>query len=94
MAKYRKRPIVVEANQWFRDGDHSKVEKYINYESKLSCGKCGKGSQFHGWITSHETGGYKVCPRDWIIKDIVGKYYPCKPDIFEATYEPEKEDEK
>jgi hypothetical protein len=28
------------------------------------------------------------CPGDWIIKGVKGEFYPCKPDIFEATYEP------
>lgn len=28
---------------------------------------------------------------DWIIKDVQGEFYPCKPDIFEATYEPAEE---
>ena len=31
----------------------------------------------------------KVSENDWIIKGIAGEFYPCKPDIFEATYEPD-----
>ncbi len=30
----------------------------------------------------------EASPGDWIIKGVKGEYYPCKPDIFEATYEP------
>jgi hypothetical protein len=31
---------------------------------------------------------YEVSPGDWIIRGVKGEFYPCKPDIFEATYEP------
>lgn len=40
----------------------------------------------HGWIDTPE-GGHIVCPGDWVITGIQGERYPCKPDIFEATYE-------
>jgi hypothetical protein len=40
----------------------------------------------HGWIDTLE-GGHTVCPHDWIITGVTGEKYPCKPHIFEATYE-------
>jgi len=40
----------------------------------------------HGWIDTLED-GHNVCPGDWIITGVKGEYYPCKPDIFEETYE-------
>ncbi|WP_182360570.1 hypothetical protein [Tomitella gaofuii] len=40
----------------------------------------------HGWIDTLE-GGHTVCPGDWIITGVAGEFYPCKPDIFAATYE-------
>jgi hypothetical protein len=33
-------------------------------------------------------GVMKASPGDWIIKGVKGEFYPCKPDIFAATYEP------
>jgi hypothetical protein len=33
-------------------------------------------------------GGMTASPGDWIIRGVQGEFYPCKPDIFEATYEP------
>jgi len=33
-------------------------------------------------------GGHVASPGDWIIKGIAGEFYPCKPEIFEATYDP------
>lgn len=49
--------------------------------------KCGHSWHEHGWIDTLE-GGHTVCPGDWIITGVQGEHYPCKPDIFEATYEP------
>ena len=71
MAKFVKKPVVVEATQWFKHGDHPHVEK------------CGL---VNGWIKTLE-GGYVVTPGDWIITGVKGEHYPCKPDIFEATYQ-------
>lgn len=47
---------------------------------------CGRTWHDHGWIDTLE-GGHTVCPGDWIITGVQGEVYPCKPDIFEATYE-------
>jgi hypothetical protein len=40
-----------------------------------------------GWVKTLE-GGHMVTPGDWIITGVKGEHYPCKPDIFAATYEP------
>lgn len=52
-----------------------------------SCKHCGRIMHQHGWIDTLE-GGHIVCPGDWIITGVKGERYPCKPDIFAATYEP------
>jgi len=46
----------------------------------------------HGWIDTPE-GGHTVCLGDWIITSVKGEHYPCKPDVFAATYEEMKDDE-
>jgi hypothetical protein len=74
MAKYRKKPIVIEASQWFKPGDHPEV----------STERCPEG---FGQIQTLE-GNHIVTPGDWIITGVAGEVYPCKPDIFEATYDP------
>lgn len=51
------------------------------------CEKCAATMHHHGWIDTLE-GGHIVCPGDWIITGVAGERYPCKPDIFAATYEP------
>lgn len=102
MPKYRKRPVVVEATQWFKNNDHPKddlhgshpereggiVRYYRNPldDSKRKCDQCGHIMHDHGWIDTLE-GGHTVCVGDWIITGIKGEFYPCKPDIFQATYE-------
>ena len=72
MARYLKQPIVVEAVQWFKHGDHPAVvvEKRIDA---------------FGYIETPE-GRLRVEPGDWIITGIAGENYPCKPDIFEQLY--------
>lgn len=92
--KFRKRPVVVEATQWNRYGDHPEVRSAedpagsVGPRRKLSC--CQHEVREHGAVTTLE-GGFLVCPGDWIIMGVKGEYYPCKPDIFAATYEPVEE---
>jgi hypothetical protein len=78
MSKWRKKPIVIEATQWFKDGDHSAVQGPFNFQT-------GESPKF--FISTLE-GPMRVTHGDWIITGIDGEVYPCKPDIFEATYEP------
>jgi hypothetical protein len=114
MGLYRKKPVTVEAHQWFKNGDHpgdgthrvtpvrgsttqfapfqseGKVVRYFAHPDVPGDSKCpndcGYQMHYHGWIDTLE-GGHVVCPGDWIITGVKGEFYPCKPDIFEATYE-------
>lgn len=112
MAKYRKKPVVIDATQWHKNGDHPQdastemfdypngqrpsviregvIVRYFrrpDVSSELSCRLCSKTMHVHGWIDTLE-GGHIVCPGDWIITGVAGENYPCKPDIFDLTYEP------
>lgn len=114
--KYRKKPVVIEASQWFKNGDHpldhesigietpnrvdlAKYSEYLETEGgvvryfrhpgvsgETVCKHCSKTMHKHGWIDTLE-GGHIVCPGDWIITGVQGERYPCKPHIFEKTYE-------
>lgn len=96
--KYRKKPIEVEATQWFIKGDHpldetreneGRIVRYFRHPKVPGgdrCGHCDMIFHEHGWIDTLE-GGHTVCPGDWIITGIQGEHYPCKPDIFKETYE-------
>jgi hypothetical protein len=99
MSKFRKKTAVIEATQWFINGDHPQdgddplkegnvVRRYRRPDVPGSrvCFYCGRPMHDHGWIDTLE-GGHVVCPGDWIITGIKGEVYPCKPNIFAATYE-------
>ena len=87
MAQYRKRPVVVEATQWFEHGDYDRRVVVRDNALIHRCSQCDRSTVDHGWIDTLE-GGHRVCPGDWIITGVKGEHYPCKPDIFDATYEP------
>ena len=77
MAKFRKKPIVIEAVQYRREGPLAKGVCY-----------CAEGLPAHVH-TIHDRQVAVVTDGDWIIAEPDGEhYYPCKPDIFDATYEP------
>jgi hypothetical protein len=152
MPKYRKKPVVIEASQWHKDGDHPAVIPrpaiirfdraghyfYVDHAESdtdmrptawLAVDRSGdiakkngealpfafyelKGGaevpvaerpdlldvymKDHKWsraprdfgIIETLEGRHIVTPGDWIITGVKGEQYPCKPDIFEATYEP------
>lgn len=97
--RWRKKPVVIEAHRWWQNGDHPQdgpadregeiVRYYLSPDvpGDATCSKCGHTYHEHGWIDTLE-GGHVVCVGDWIITGVQGERYPCKPDIFEATYEP------
>ncbi len=87
--KFRKKPIVVEAEQWFP----GKVVDGVITDPKELVGKqwahLGHQRELDGSMGLIETleGPHFVCPGDWVITGVAGEKYPCKPKIFEATYE-------
>lgn len=120
--KFRIRRMVIEATQWFKNGDHP--EDYANddvgFDSKINdvrtytgaerrangwegsvvryyrrpdvpgealCVLCRHTMHDHGWIDAPGV-GHTVCPGDFIVTTATGGFYPCKPDLFQATYEP------
>lgn len=84
MAKYRKKPIEVEAVQFTRN-NIDEVMKFTNNQIEITTEKRLNGIMF-GEIETLE-GIMKVNENDYIIKGIRCEFYPCKPDIFEETYE-------
>lgn len=123
--KFRKKPVVIDATQWFKNGDHpldyaedrpgfhrdettdellevvitgahakahdweGQVVRYFrrpDVADETPCRHCGLTMHVHGWIDTKE-GGHIVCPGDFVITGVQGERYPCKPDIFSATYD-------
>jgi hypothetical protein len=86
MTKFRKKPVVIEAVQfWPADwAPHDEGASYpcgVRVNSRVEYGQPGR------WYIHTLEGEMIVTPGDWIITGIKGERYPCKPDIFEATYE-------
>lgn len=84
--KFRKKPVVIEATQWFKHGDHPAVNPVFTHSPSDEHWHPTVPTE-EGWIKTLE-GAMRVNPGDWIITGVKGEHYPCKPDIFEMTYEP------
>jgi hypothetical protein len=78
--KFRKKPVEVEAVQWTGRNDHA-VLPFVGAAANLD--------DWSGtlYIDTPE-GCMAALAGDWIIKGVQGEFYPCRLDIFEATYEP------
>ena len=82
MAKYRKKPVVIEAIQATLDN----VDELVKFcEGNL------KSHPLAGVVIETLEGKMNVSKGDYVIKGVKGEFYPCKPDIFEMTYEPIKQ---
>lgn len=87
--RYRKKPVVIEAFRlghdlmpdWFCDAVSNETAMTSNVDGRWS------GGPDYALIKTLE-GVMRADNGDWIIKGVKGELYPCKPDIFEATYEP------
>lgn len=75
--KYRKKPVVVEAVQY--DGTVQDIVDFAGFENTHMEG-------LELYIVTLE-GNMLVSHGDYVIKGVAGEFYPCKPSIFEATYE-------
>lgn len=101
MSKYRKKPVVIDAIQWTGE-NNQKIFEFLSDlpKGKLMIDERGKTKQGNEFYFTHGTfhgtrclvietleGNMEASLNDYIIKGIKGEFYPCKPDIFEASYE-------
>jgi hypothetical protein len=84
--KFRTKPVEKEAIQW----TGKNLEEVYNFCGTENIGPIERRPDYDLKIKTLESGGgYHVADTgDWIIKGLRGEFYPCKPDIFEKTYEP------
>lgn len=83
MPKFRKKPVVIEAVQ-FRGGEHSyEMDQLVGGPSSSNIRYLEDGTMLIKTLEGEMT----AQPGDWIIRGVKGELYPCKPDIFAATYE-------
>ena len=75
--KYRKKPVIIEAIQW-NGKNLSEIDNFVGGSLKT------KGSSL---VIHTLEGDMEASINDYIIKGVNGEFYPCKPDIFDKTYE-------
>ena len=91
MAKYRKKPVVIDAIQYVYP-DMDAVAEFVGERCPIRVGeKTDAGRELI--ITTLEDGAngeakHVASPGDWIVRGVQGEVYPVKPHIFAATYEP------
>lgn len=102
--KFRKKPVVIEAQQWWPPGDDRHNPSMLTHrkgntvsppdyrqDGDLFCAideKYGQGPSVFMIRTGGSNSDVQVHPGDWIITGVRGEKYPCKDEIFRQTYEP------
>lgn len=89
--KYRKKPVVIEAIK-FNGINNVEINDFVGKTLKVELESetaylAGKGVPIFSLFIPTLEGEMKALPGDFIIKGVNGEFYPCKPDIFEKTYE-------
>lgn len=93
--KFRKKPVVIEALQYTSKEDGLRIIAWTQGTTTPAfladhVPSDGAGFGMTLRVRTLESGGgsHVVAPGDWVIRGVSGEHYPCKPDIFQATYEP------
>src|SRR5258708_3640025 len=98
MAKFRKRPVVIDAIQWTGANVQELSDWLAGFDSHVAppndeqeCAKCIARFDYTATPVSvlipTLEGTMTAIAGDWIIRGVAGEFYPCKPAIFEKTYE-------
>jgi hypothetical protein len=84
MPKFRKKPVEVEARQWAEGNGFQIVSWVVGHG-----GRAKLAEHIEPTVIAIDTleGTMTAQHGDWIIRGVQGEFYPCKPDIFTATYE-------
>lgn len=96
--KYRKKPVIIDAIKWSGlEKDLPKILEFIQDGHKDFSHLPKTGGMKHAGVGYTPPtgelniptleGDHTASPGDWIIKGVKNEFYPCKPDIFEMTYE-------
>jgi len=88
MPMYRKKPVVIEAEHVDRDKLHRLSPQFLAavYHDQCPGAPLYENGRAEPHVHTLE-GPLRLADGDWIIKGVKGEFYPCKPDIFAATYE-------
>lgn len=94
--KFRKIPVEIEAVQWSGNWNLQEITDFVGKELEVELESetayvAGKGAPIFSLLIETKEGIMKAYKGDWIIKEPFPTgdrgFYPCKPDIFEKTYE-------
>ncbi len=85
--KFRKKPVVIDAIR-FDGTNHNEVADFVMNVPYGDTDVSGQLRDDVHMVIHTLEGNMRADVGDWIIRGVKGEYYPCKPDIFEATYEP------
>ncbi len=87
MARYRKKPVEIEAAQF--DGTKESANQILAWigSNEENARRAHNAKPEAGLVIVTLEGDMRAKPGDWIIRGVQGEFYPCKPDIFDATYE-------
>lgn len=97
MSKFRKKPVVIEAHQW--DGTAAGATPIIDWilsaegTARYTCSDPDRCAEHNGdtphYLSIDTLEGTMVAHLGyWVIRGVAGEFYPCKPDIFDQSYEP------
>jgi len=89
--KFRKKPITIEAIK-YNNLNREEIESFVGTPLPIAIESetaylAGVAPPVASLMINTLEGKVKAMPGDWIIKGVNGEFYPCKPDIFEKTYE-------
>lgn len=94
--KYRKKPAVIEAFKFDYDDDGKPAVEFAHWPEWLRDAAVMDKNETGAFYYSHFSNRFRICTLegdhtvtqgDWIIRGVAGELYPCKPAIFDATYE-------
>ena len=90
MSRFRKKPVEIDAMRWVTGMPDGYVQRVFDWLDAGGCNWEPAGDGGLDIITLEGT--MRAADGDWIIRGVAGEFYPCKPDIFDATSEQIGED--
>jgi hypothetical protein len=87
MPKFTKKPVQIEAVQFTADADANEAADGLFRWLDAECPDYWYDDDTQQIVIPTLEGDMRASVGDWIIRGVQGEFYPCKPDIFEATYD-------
>jgi len=85
--RFKKKPVIIDAIQWTGD-NVPEILDFVGHSDIRMTNYTKEGVEVCDLYVNTLEGTMHAREGDWIIKGVHGEFYPCKPDIFEETYDP------